>query len=204
MRGPWYTARVIRRARPRVLVLILLVVSLAGPCGQVAAVAGVEVVGPIPVAPAAAASDAERDSSAHPGEPARRDLSSALVDYALQLIGVPYKLGGNDPDTGLDCSGLVDYVFAQVADIVLPRTVLAMSRVGERVARSRLRPGDLVFFHTRRSRYSHVGIYIGDGHFVHAPSPGSTVEVSELSDRYWRRHFSGARRVIPSDRLAAR
>jgi cell wall-associated NlpC family hydrolase len=180
------------------------VASLAGPRGPVAALAGEEVVGPIPVAPGAVASEADRDSSTQQGEPAHRDLSSALVEYALQLIGVPYKLGGNDPGTGLDCSGLVDYVFAQVADIVLPRTVLAMSRVGERIARSHLRPGDLVFFHTRRFRFSHVGIYIGDGHFVHAPSPGSSVEVSELSDPYWRRRFSGARRIIPSDRLAAR
>lgn len=181
--------------------------TLAGAFGSVPAfagpeVAGVEVVGPIPLAPGAAAS--EPGSPAPRGEPAHRGLPSALVDYALQLIGVPYKHGGNDPDTGLDCSGLVDYVFAQVADIVLPRTVLAMSRVGERIRRSRLRPGDLVFFHTRRSRYSHVGIYIGDSRFVHAPRPGATVEVSELSDSYWRRHFSGARRVIPSDRLAAR
>lgn len=131
-------------------------------------------------------------------------LRAEVADYAQQLLGVPYRLGGTDPDSGLDCSGLVRYVFEQVAGITLPRTVLAQSRVGKWIPRARLRRGDLVFFHTRRSRFSHVGIYIGHGRFVHAPRPGAEVEVSELGDPYWRRHFSGARRVLLPSRVATR
>ncbi len=131
-------------------------------------------------------------------------LPEALADYALQLLGVPYKRGGTNPGFGLDCSGLVRYVFEQVADITLPRTALAMSRVGERVRRRQLNVGDLVFFHTLRSRFSHVGIYLGDDRFIHAPHRGADVQVSDLSDPYWRRHFSGARRLVEGGRPLVR
>ena len=91
--------------------------------------------------------------------------------YALGLIGVDYKCGGDTPDTGLDCSGLVRHVFQQVTGVTLPRTAKDMSRLGTKVALADLQPGDLVFFNTRRFAFSHVGIYLGDNRFVHAPSP---------------------------------
>ncbi len=116
--------------------------------------------------------------------------------FALGLIGVDYRFGGETPEGGLDCSGLVRHVFQQVTGVTLPRTAKEMSRVGAKVASGDLQAGDLVFFDTRRFPYSHVGIYLGDNRFVHAPSRGSEVEIAQLSDGYWRKHFNGARRLV--------
>lgn len=118
-----------------------------------------------------------------------------LTLYALSLIGVEYRYGGNEPDSGLDCSGLVQHVFQQVTGITLPRTSKEMSQVGDKVARHELQPGDLVFFNTRRFAFSHVGIYLGDGRFVHAPRTGRDVEVAQFDNRYWQKRFDGARRL---------
>ena len=98
--------------------------------------------------------------------------------YALGLIGVDYKFGGNTPDTGLDCSGLVRYVFQEVTGVTLPRTAKEMSGIGAKVGVADLKPGDLVFFNTRRFAFSHVGIYLGDNRFIHAPSRGSEVAIA--------------------------
>lgn len=125
------------------------------------------------------------------------DSAGELVIQALALIGVNYKYGGGSPDSGFDCSGLVSHVFREVAGIVLPRNSRAMSKVGENVGKSDLQPGDLVFFNTLRRPFSHVGIYIGEQRFVHAPSRGGEVEVSDLHSRYWQKHYNGARRVKP-------
>lgn len=116
--------------------------------------------------------------------------------YALGLIGVNYKFGGNSPETGLDCSGLVWHVFQEVTGVSLPRTAKAMSSLGAKVNIADLKPGDLVFFNTRRFAFSHVGIYLGDNRFVHAPSRGSDVRIASLDESYWQKHFNGARRVI--------
>jgi cell wall-associated NlpC family hydrolase len=118
-----------------------------------------------------------------------------LVFYALGMVGIEYRYGGEDPASGLDCSGLVRHVFQQVAGVTLPRTALEMSRVGDRVGKGELRPGDLVFFNTRRFAFSHVGIYLGDGRFVHAPRTGRDVEVAQFDNRYWQKRFDGARRL---------
>ena len=116
--------------------------------------------------------------------------------YALGLLGVNYKFGGNTPEAGLDCSGLVRYVFQEVTGVTLPRTSKEMSTLGARIQPSDLQPGDLVFFNTRRFAFSHVGIYLGDNRFVHAPSRGSEVEIAHLSHSYWQKHFNGARRLV--------
>ena len=116
--------------------------------------------------------------------------------YALGLIGVDYRYGGETPESGVDCSGLVRYVFQQVTGVTLPRTSKELSRLGNSVASNDLAPGDLVFFNTRRLPFSHVGIYLGDNRFIHAPSTGSEVEIARLSESYWQKHFNGARRVI--------
>ena len=127
-------------------------------------------------------------------------LADQLVSRALGLLGVPYKWGGNAPETGLDCSGLVRHVFEDAAGLVLPRRALEMSRAGAPVGRGDLQPGDLVFFNTLRRAFSHVGIYIGDGRFVHAPSSGGKVRVEHISGRYWANRFNGGRRLIdPGD-----
>ena len=124
------------------------------------------------------------------------DRAGDLVVHALGLIGVKYKWGGNDPEAGLDCSGLVSHVFHEVTGMVLPRNSRAMSKEGSAVEKNELKPGDLVFFNTLRRPFSHVGIYIGEDRFVHAPRRGREVEVSELRDSYWKKRFNGARRLL--------
>ncbi|KVN41034.1 peptidase P60 [Burkholderia territorii] len=118
-----------------------------------------------------------------------------VVVGALNMIGVRYRWGGNSPDSGLDCSGFVRYVFQDTLGMSLPRRAEEMSRVGEKVSMSNLKPGDLVFFNTMRRTFSHVGIYIGDNKFVHSPSTGSTVRVDDLDSSYWEKRFTGARRI---------
>ncbi len=120
-----------------------------------------------------------------------------LVLHSLSLIGVRYRLGGESPETGLDCSGLVRHVFREVLGFALPRRSEEMSRAGTPVSLDRLQPGDLVFFNTVRRAFSHVGIYIGGNRFVHAPSTGGHVRVESIGTKYWKRRFNGARRVAP-------
>jgi cell wall-associated NlpC family hydrolase len=118
-----------------------------------------------------------------------------VVVGALNMIGVRYRWGGNTPDSGLDCSGFVRYVFQDTLGMTLPRRAEEMSRVGEKVRVSDLKPGDLVFFNTMRRSFSHVGIYIGDNKFVHSPSTGSTIRVDDMDSGYWEKRFQGARRI---------
>jgi cell wall-associated NlpC family hydrolase len=119
-----------------------------------------------------------------------------LAVYALGLIGVEYRYGGEEPASGLDCSGLVRHVFQQVTGVTLPRTAKELSRLGDKVARDQLQPGDLVFFNTRRFAFSHVGIYLGDGRFIHAPRTGRDVEIARFDNAYWQKRFNGARRLV--------
>lgn len=124
------------------------------------------------------------------------DAAADVTNTALSLLGVNYKFGGNSPDTGLDCSGFVRYVFLQSAGISLPRSSKDQAKVGKVVDKSQLEPGDLVFFNTRRFQFSHVGVYLGDNKFVHSPSRGGSVEVVNLGDRYWQKAYNGARRIV--------
>jgi cell wall-associated NlpC family hydrolase len=119
-----------------------------------------------------------------------------LVDQALDYLGVRYRSGGTSPETGLDCSGLVLNVFRNAIGFDLPRTAAEMARMGDKIGRKDLKPGDLVFFNTMRRTFSHVGIYLGDGKFVHAPSSGGKVRVEAISTNYWSKRFNGARRLI--------
>ncbi len=121
---------------------------------------------------------------------------NGVLMRALGLVGTPYRYGGNTPDAGFDCSGLVSYVYRDMLDLRLPRTSGELAQVqGPRIAQDRLAPADLVFFGTRGS-VSHVGIYVGEGRFVHAPSTGGTVRLDYLDGPYWRDHYTGARRVV--------
>ena len=129
-------------------------------------------------------------------DPAIVDAGAEVVMQALANVGKPYRWGGSDPAEGFDCSGLVAHVYDDALGMKLPRTSRAMSQRGSRVARSELAAGDLVFFNTSRRAFSHVGIYIGQGRFVHAPSSGSMVRVERLSNRYWSNRFNGARRLV--------
>lgn len=118
-----------------------------------------------------------------------------LILQALTLIGVNYRYGGKSPETGLDCSGLVRYVFSQSMQMALPHNALAISKMGNTVDREELKPGDLVFFNTLRRQFSHVGIYMGDDLFIHAPSSGGGVSVVNMRDKYWQKRYNGARRI---------
>jgi cell wall-associated NlpC family hydrolase len=118
---------------------------------------------------------------------------SEVAFMALALIGTPYANGGGSPETGFDCSGLVAYVYARALRLDLPRNTFDLARTGAPV--SDLQPGDLVFYNTLRRPYSHVGIYLGDSRFVHAPSSGGTVRVEDMRLGYWAQRFDGARRV---------
>jgi cell wall-associated NlpC family hydrolase len=118
-----------------------------------------------------------------------------VMQRALALLGTPYRWGGTDPDKGFDCSGLVGYVFRNALGIELPRVSREMAKTGELVTdKAKLAAGDLVFF-GRRGRVDHVGIYVGEGQFVHAPSRGKDVQVSSLDTGYWSGKFMQARRV---------
>jgi cell wall-associated NlpC family hydrolase len=119
-----------------------------------------------------------------------------LVGNALGFLGVPYKRGGNSADTGFDCSGFVKAVYQDTVGFILPRKASQQANATEQIEKSDLQPGDLVFFNTMRRAFSHVGIYIGDGKFIHAPKPGAKVRVDNLGQSYWSRHFDGARRVL--------
>lgn len=131
------------------------------------------------------------------------DAGSEVVFRALSLLGVNYRFGGNSPETGLDCSGLVRLVYSDALGLPLPRRSEEISRVGPAIAPTELQPGDLVFFNTLRRAFSHVGIYIGNNQFVHAPSTGGSIRVENLDADYWTRRFDGARRLLSQDLLAA-
>ncbi|HJV80773.1 C40 family peptidase [Noviherbaspirillum sp.] len=121
--------------------------------------------------------------------------ASELVVRAMGLIGIRYKYGGTAPESGLDCSGLVRYLFKDVWGTDLPRTSEEMSRVGEKVDTQNLQPGDLVFYNTLRHAFSHVGIYLGNNKFIHSPSPGGEVRIESMDLSYWKKRFNGARRI---------
>lgn len=125
-----------------------------------------------------------------------RDSASSVALQALAYLGTPYRTGGLSPQSGFDCSGLVAYVYQEGAGLALPRSTFDLSVLGESVERDALRPGDLVFYNTQQREYSHVGIYLGEDRFIHAPASGGQVRVESLRADYWVRRYNGARRVI--------
>lgn len=129
--------------------------------------------------------------------------ASDLVVQAMTMIGTHYRWGGDSPETGLDCSGLVRYVFKEAWGANLPRTSVEISRVGTKVDPEELQPGDLVFYNTLRRGFSHVGIYLGDNKFIHAPSRGGQVRVDSMDLSYWKNRFNGARRILSPDQEKA-
>ncbi len=122
-----------------------------------------------------------------------------LVVRALSFIGARYRYGGESPETGFDCSGLVRHVFRESLGLLLPRTSRDISRMGETVHRDELQPGDLVFFNTLRRGFSHVGIYLGEHRFVHAPAGNGEVRIEDMRNGYWVKRFNGARRIAAAD-----
>ena len=130
----------------------------------------------------------------------KQDTSVGTEDIsiaALGLVDVPYRFGGNTPKGGFDCSGLIVYVYSKAASIKLPRTIQLMSNQGQSIDGQPPAPGDLVFFNTTGEKYSHAGIYVGQGRFVHAPSAGGTVRLDYITSPYWAAKFTEARRIAP-------
>lgn len=119
-----------------------------------------------------------------------------VILQGLKLVGIRYRWGGNNEDSGLDCSGFVRLVFKDSIGALLPRTAKEMSEVGQQIDSSQLKPGDLVFFNTMRRTFSHVGIYLGDNYFMHAPRAGAEVRVESMESSYWVKRYNGARRIL--------
>ena len=124
-----------------------------------------------------------------------------IINKAYELTGIKYKLGGSKPETGFDCSQFVKYVFEQALNLSLPPSARSLSKVGETIKFEDLQPGDLVFFNTRKSKFSHVGIYVGNNEFIHAPRTGKTIRIESLTKNYWLKRFNGATRVEPEETL---
>jgi cell wall-associated NlpC family hydrolase len=120
---------------------------------------------------------------------------SEMLFRVLSSIGVDYKFGGTSHSTGFDCSGLVAHVFRESYGVTLPRNTFGQSQAGQPVLFEELQPGDLVFYNTLDRPFSHVGIYLGDGRFIHAPKTGSAVRIESLTNAYWSRRWNGARRI---------
>ncbi|HJW11625.1 MAG TPA: C40 family peptidase [Albitalea sp.] len=148
---------------------------------------------------AAAAHAAPRDTAGPTPADAVHDRASDMVLTAMAFIGVPYRRGGASETAGFDCSGFTRHIFDMSLGLLLPRRVDEQAKAPGLVAvkRDELQPGDLVFFNTLKRTFSHVGIYIGGGKFIHAPRPGGEVRVEDMGFAYWKKRFTGARRVEP-------
>lgn len=123
------------------------------------------------------------------------EKASDLVVNAMGFLGVPYRRGGNTVETGFDCSGFVKAMYEQTIGLILPRRAEQQAAATQKIEKTELQPGDLVFFNTMRRAFSHVGIYIGEGKFIHSPKPGAEVRVESMNINYWQQRFDGARRV---------
>jgi cell wall-associated NlpC family hydrolase len=127
------------------------------------------------------------------------EQASSLVINAMAFLDVPYRYGGNTAETGFDCSGFVRAVYEQSLGKILPRRSDEQAAATQKIDRSELKPGDLVFFNTMRRAFSHVGIYVGDGKFIHSPRSGAQVRMEDMRNTYWTKRFNGARRVDVAD-----
>lgn len=123
-------------------------------------------------------------------------VADELLLQAMSLIGIAYKFGGSTPFHGLDCSGFIQYIFKESLRLNMPRTAAEQARIGIPVKQQELQAGDLIFFSIKNQTNSHVGLYLGDNKFIHAPRTGKNIEVSSLKSSYWAKHYSGARRII--------
>jgi cell wall-associated NlpC family hydrolase len=174
--------------RLNLLYLVAFSVSLAG-CGGLPTVPAPQsqppVVASIPPPPA----------HTRKSLPAHTPQQTEALLQTLMALGIDYQWGGQSPTTGFDCSGLVAHVFLKAYGMKLPRLSYGQAKAGMAVQSEELEAGDLVFFNTLNKPFSHVGIYLGDGRFVHAPKTGAQVRVEKFDNPYWNRRFDGARRI---------
>ncbi len=125
------------------------------------------------------------------------ERTSYLVSTAIGFLGIPYLRGGNSAETGFDCSGFVRAIYKDTIGLILPRSADQQANATQKIDKSELKPGDLVFFNTLKRSFSHVGIYMGEGKFIHSPRSGSSVRIEDMRIPYWNVRFDGARRVAP-------
>jgi cell wall-associated NlpC family hydrolase len=206
---PTYATTPARRARALGLALALWAISgfaLAAPDETLDPVMKLLADKGMFTATALVAAPSEGQAAVEPGLMQRvQDRASDMVVSAMNFIGVPYRRGGNSAETGFDCSGFTRAVFEMSLGLVLPRRADEQAAAPGliKVRRDELKPGDLVFFNTMRRTFSHVGIYIGDNRFIHAPSHGKDVRTDDLSFAYWAKRFTGARRAeLPATQTA--
>ena len=147
------------------------------------------------VAAAPARKESDKENATEDKRPISKGDADELIGNAMGLIGVAYRFGGTSPSTGFDCSGFMQHIFRKAFAVNLPRTSAEQARVGTYVARTDLQPGDMVFFRTHGSRISHVGMYVGNNRFIHAPRTGKRIEIVSLSNKYWNARYATARRV---------
>lgn len=150
-------------------IIVLLVAIIVAGCGEVAV--------------------QEPEQRPQPAQPGKRD---EVVLYALGLMGVDYRFGGKNPSSGFDCSGMVSYIYKNAVGVNLPHNAYRIAQISKRIGLSQIKPGDLVFFDTLHRPFSHVGIYIGNGRFVHAPGNSGKIRISNLSSGYFAKRFDGA------------
>jgi cell wall-associated NlpC family hydrolase len=137
------------------------------------------------------------DSEIGDARPLSRQSSNEVIIHAIGQVGIPYRYGGTLPGTGFDCSGLIGYVFREAVGLKLPRTTRELIDINApSIDRNDLQAGDLVYFNSRGGRVSHIGIYVGEDRFVHAPSTGGLVRIDKLSTPYWTKFYVGAKRVL--------
>jgi cell wall-associated NlpC family hydrolase len=189
----------------RLALAAVLVAVLAGGCATPTPRGSAQQAAPITVAHTPSSGTAERPVERATDRLTDRpnsdggERAAQVAVAAMGFMGVPYRLGGNDGETGLDCSGFVRAVFQQTIGLTLPRRAEEQARVGLEVGRDELRPGDLVFFNTTGPQFSHVGIFIGNGRFVHSPRAGARVRAEHMASSYWGPRFTGARRMASEE-----
>lgn len=188
--------------------IVLATCLLQLPLGQAAEYGELPTNFPISSAPAAGTPPAGLPPSINSDGKALGKLqdltsrASELVFQAMGMLGINYRRGGNVPESGFDCSGLVRHVFKEAWGSTLPRTAEEISKVGKQIIPQDLQPGDLVFYNTMRRGFSHVGIYLGDNKFIHSPSSGGQVRIESMELAYWKQRFNGARRIEETGKTA--
>ncbi len=180
-----------------------LLLSLVA-CQCLAAPADDEMPAPAPVSPGLLAQwSGSLTSQFSMARQSMGERATDLLGHAMGLLGVPYRRGGSSEDTGFDCSGFVRHLYEKSFGRLLPRRADEQARATETIDRSELKPGDLVFFNTMKRAFSHVGIYVGDGKFIHSPRAGKAIRVDDMREAYWQKRFNGARRVQAEDGASA-
>ena len=181
---------------PRRLVLLVSLVALQ----SMAAPAEDDMPPPVPVTPGLLAQwSGSLTSQLSMARQSVGEKATDMLTQAMGLLGVPYKRGGTSEETGFDCSGFVRYLYEKSFGQLLPRRADEQAKATESIDRNELQPGDLVFFNTMKRTFSHVGIYVGDGKFIHAPRTGKSIRVDDMRSAYWQKRFNGARRVQTED-----